>query len=83
MKTKEEFIKAELNTQLLTPIQWEGIMRAMENYKQAETKQLKLNVVGVRSEQLVNCLKEWESVDSKEDIDALREWVSKRPRLTN
>lgn len=38
----EDFIKAELNTQLLTPSQWEGIKRAMENYKQAQVEQLLL-----------------------------------------
>jgi hypothetical protein len=33
MKSKEHFLKAELNTDLLTPIQWNAILRAMDNYK--------------------------------------------------
>ena len=31
-KSKEDFIKAELNTNYLTPLQWSGILRAMENH---------------------------------------------------
>lgn len=31
-KTKEDFIEAELNTNRLTPIQWQGILKAMEAY---------------------------------------------------
>ena len=29
----EQCLKNELNTERLTPIQWDGILRAMENYK--------------------------------------------------
>jgi hypothetical protein len=32
MKTKEEFLKAQLNTDRLTPLQWSGILKAMDGY---------------------------------------------------
>jgi hypothetical protein len=45
MKTKEEFLKAELNTDRLTPIQWTGILRAMEKYAQQQVKNLNIPAV--------------------------------------
>lgn len=45
MKTKKDFIKAELNTQSLTLSQWDGIKRAMENFKNYEKEQLKVLIV--------------------------------------
>jgi len=38
MESKEDFIKAELNTTRLTPIQWQGIMIAMEKYAEQQVK---------------------------------------------
>lgn len=32
MKPRAGFLKAQLNCEKLTPIQWDGIMRAMQNY---------------------------------------------------
>jgi hypothetical protein len=32
MKTKKAFLKNEINVDQLTVPQWDGIMRAMENY---------------------------------------------------
>lgn len=32
MKPRAGFLKAQLNCERLTPIQWDGIMRAMDNY---------------------------------------------------
>lgn len=32
MTKAEEYLKAQLNCARLTPIQWDGIMRAMEEY---------------------------------------------------
>ena len=32
LKSKKEFIAAQLNTSKLTPLQWDGIMRAMDAY---------------------------------------------------
>ena len=32
LKPKAGFIKNELNTERLTPLQWDGIMRAMDSY---------------------------------------------------
>ena len=32
LKPRKAFIQDQLNTQRLTPIQWDGIMRAMKNY---------------------------------------------------
>jgi CRISPR/Cas system CSM-associated protein Csm4 (group 5 of RAMP superfamily) len=44
LKTKKEFIQDQLNIDLLTPIQWDGIMRAMhayaEHYHEEQVKQL-------------------------------------------
>jgi hypothetical protein len=45
MKTKEYFIKAELNVDRLTPIQWAGILRAMENYAQQQVENWNTPVV--------------------------------------
>lgn len=40
MKTKEDFIKAQLNTDKLTPLQWDGILRAMDNYAEQQVNSL-------------------------------------------
>lgn len=32
VEAQEKFIKAQLNTKRLTPLQWDGILRAMDNY---------------------------------------------------
>jgi len=52
MKTKDDYLKEQLITARLTPIQWQGIMIAMENYKEAHTEQLTLTSVSQRSELL-------------------------------
>ena len=38
MKTKEQFLEDQLNCKKLTPIQWDGIMRAMEEYAQQQVE---------------------------------------------
>ena len=53
METKEDFIKAELNTTRLTPIQWQGIMIAMEKYAQEQVKLFTIPVVSKQRELLI------------------------------
>jgi hypothetical protein len=49
IKPKAGFVKAELNTEKLTPLQWKGIMNAMENYAEHyQAEQLILSGVSKR-----------------------------------
>ena len=38
MKTKEDFIKIQLNIDRLTPLQFDGILRAMEEYAEQQVR---------------------------------------------
>jgi hypothetical protein len=46
LKSKKDFVEEQLNIKQLTPLQWDGIMRAMDNYAQYFHKEQvkKLNV---------------------------------------
>lgn len=49
LKPKKGFVQAQLNIERLTPIQWDGIMRAMDAYAEHyhEEQVKKLNLLAV------------------------------------
>lgn len=51
LKPKKGFVQAQLNIERLTPIQWDGIMRAMdayaEHYHEEQVKELNIPAVSV------------------------------------
>ena len=58
MKTKEYFIANQLNTEVITPLQWRGITLAMENYaKEYYAEQLRLGGVSNRRKLLIDLIR--------------------------
>lgn len=56
LKPKKGFVQAQLNIERLTPIQWDGIMRAMDTYAEHyhDEQVKKLNIPAVNFS-LVTC----------------------------
>ncbi len=78
LKPKKGFVQAQLNIERLTPIQWDGIMRAMdayaEHYNEEQVKKLNIPAVVGRSEQLL-AFKKWEAEKCKLPWDASPEQI--------
>lgn len=57
LKPKKGFVQAQLNIERLTPIQWDGIMRAMDAYAEHyhEEQVKKLNIPDVSKSLKCDC----------------------------